>query len=57
MILPVIAYGDPVLRQECEDIEKNSPSFIQLLENMWETMYAAYGIGLADVVIEKQILV
>ena len=57
MILPVIAYGDPVLRQECEDIEKNNPSFMQLLENMWETMYNARGVGLAAPQIGKPLRV
>lgn len=47
MILPIIAYGDPVLRKETEIITKEYPKLDVLLENMFETMYAAHGIGLA----------
>lgn len=47
MILPIIAYGDPVLRKETETITKDYPKLDVLLENMFETMYAAHGIGLA----------
>jgi len=47
MILPIIAYGDPVLRKVGKDIEKDYPKLEELLENMWETMYNAHGVGLA----------
>ena len=47
MIYPIVAYGDPVLRKETEEIDKDYPKFDTLLEDMFETMYAAYGIGLA----------
>lgn len=47
MILPIIAYGDPVLRKETEEITKDYPNFEAVLENMFETMYEARGIGLA----------
>ncbi|GEQ85855.1 peptide deformylase [Patiriisocius marinistellae] len=47
MILPIVAYGDPVLRKECEEISKDYPKLDILLENMYETMYAANGVGLA----------
>jgi peptide deformylase len=47
MILPIIAYGDPVLRKETDEITKDYPNLDALLENMFETMYAAHGIGLA----------
>lgn len=47
MILPIVAYGDPILRKEAEDIEKDYPELQQLIENMFETMYAADGVGLA----------
>ncbi len=47
MILPIVAYGDPILRKECEDISKDYPNLEALLENMYETMYAAKGVGLA----------
>lgn len=47
MILPIVAYGDPVLRKEAVNIEKTHPNLDQILENMWETMYNASGVGLA----------
>ena len=47
MILPIYAYGQPVLKKEAADIEESYPDFKQLVENMWETMYNAQGIGLA----------
>tara|TARA_R110002049_G_scaffold13550_15_gene59047 strand:+ start:5408 stop:5998 length:591 start_codon:yes stop_codon:yes gene_type:complete len=47
MILPIVAYGDPVLRKECKEIDKDYPNFDTLLDNMFETMYAAKGVGLA----------
>ncbi|MCM4165617.1 MULTISPECIES: peptide deformylase [unclassified Arenibacter] len=47
MILPIVAYGDPVLRKVADDIDKDFPKFEELLANMWETMYNANGVGLA----------
>ena len=47
MTLPIVAYGDPVLRQKAKDIDENYPNFEALIENMFETMYGARGIGLA----------
>lgn len=47
MILPIIAYGDLVLRKKGVTIDKDYPKLKELLENMWETMYNAYGVGLA----------
>ena len=47
MILPIIAYGDPVLREIGKSIDKDYPALESLLENMFETMYGAKGIGLA----------
>lgn len=47
MIYPIVAYGDPVLRQECEDLDENDSSVPQLIEDMFETMYQAEGVGLA----------
>ena len=47
MILPIIAYGDPVLRKLGKNIDKDYPALESLLENMFETMYGAKGIGLA----------
>ena len=48
MILPIIAYGDPVLRKTGKDITNEYPNLDALLENMFETMYEARGIGLAS---------
>ncbi len=47
MLLPIIAYGDPVLRKKCEAIPKEYPLLKELISNMWETMYNASGVGLA----------
>jgi peptide deformylase len=47
MILPIRAYGDPVLRKETQDIEPGHPGLEQLIADMFETMYAANGVGLA----------
>jgi len=47
MILPIIAYGDPVLRKVADDIDKDYPKLNDLIANMWETMYNASGVGLA----------
>lgn len=47
MILPIIAYGDPVLRKVSVDIDKDYPNLKQLLADMFETMYHARGVGLA----------
>lgn len=55
MILPVVAYGDPVLRKECVDIDKDYPMLDKLIENMKETMYNANGVGLAAPQIGKAI--
>lgn len=47
MILPVIAYGHPVLRKMGKEIDKDYPDLEQLIKNMFETMYGANGVGLA----------
>ena len=47
MILPIIAYGDPVLRKVGAEITKDYPNLAELIENMKETMYNAQGVGLA----------
>ena len=47
MILPIVAYGDPVLKKKALDISKEYPNLDVLLENMFETMYNAFGVGLA----------
>lgn len=47
MILPIVAYGDPVLKKEGEEIDENYEGLKELIENMFETMYQASGVGLA----------
>ena len=47
MILPIVAYGHPVLRKVAEDISPDYPELNKLIEDMWETMYASNGVGLA----------
>lgn len=47
MILPIHIYGDPILRVETQDIEADSEELQQLLDDMYETMRGAAGIGLA----------
>ncbi len=47
MKLPVIAYGDSILRKVGENIQPNYPDLAQLIADMKETMYYAYGVGLA----------
>lgn len=47
MILPIIGYGDPVLRKIGEEITPEYPNLKEVIANMYETMYNAYGVGLA----------
>lgn len=47
MILPIVAYGDVVLKKTATPIEENYPDLQALINNMFETMYAAFGVGLA----------
>lgn len=47
MILPIYGYGEPVLRKMGEEISKDYPNLSQLIDDMFETMYNAYGVGLA----------
>ena len=49
MIYPIIAYGDPVLKKKALEIEKKHPKLKELIEDMFETMYDAPGIGLAAI--------
>jgi len=55
MIYPIIAYGDPVLRKKTEELTPDYPKLDELIESMFETMYAAHGIGLAAPQIGKAI--
>ena len=59
MVLPVVKYGDPVLRRRGENIVKIDVALKQLISNLVETMYAAHGIGLAaqQIGVAKQVAV
>ena len=47
MIRPIVAYGDPVLKKEAEEVQEGFDNLSGLIEDMWETMYEADGVGLA----------
>lgn len=47
MIIPIYGYGEPVLRQVGEEITPNYPNLSAIIDNMYDTMYNAYGVGLA----------
>jgi peptide deformylase len=47
MIIPIYGYGEPVLRQVGEEISPNYPNLSAIIDNMYDTMYNAYGVGLA----------
>lgn len=55
MILPIVAYGDPVLKRVGEEIEEDYEGLQELIDNMFETMYNAQGVGLAAPQIGKSI--
>ena len=55
MILPVVAYGSPILRKVCEEITPDYPALDKLLADMWETLYNSNGVGLAAPQINKPI--
>jgi peptide deformylase len=55
MILPIYAYGNPVLKKVAKDIDADYPGLEKLLEDMWETLYHSNGIGLAAPQIGKAI--
>jgi len=55
MILPIIAYGDPVLRKTGVEIDKDYPNLSELIINMEETMQNANGVGLAAPQVGKAI--
>ncbi len=55
MIFPIVAYGHPVLRKVAKDIPADYPGLPKLIEDMWETMYASAGVGLAAPQINKDI--
>lgn len=47
MIIPIYGYGEPVLRQVASEISPDYPNLKEIITNMYETMYNAYGVGLA----------
>ncbi|WP_250253133.1 peptide deformylase [Chryseobacterium sp. Marseille-Q3244] len=53
MNLPIIAYGNRILKQKCIQINKNSPEIQDLITNMWETMENSNGCGLSSSQINK----
>jgi peptide deformylase len=55
MILPIVAYGSPILRMVSKDIDTGHPGLQKLIEDMWETMYASNGVGLAAPQVNRQI--
>ncbi|WP_317898347.1 peptide deformylase [Aurantibacillus circumpalustris] len=55
MVLPIVVYGDPVLRKVGVDIDKNYEGLDQLIKDMFETMYKAKGVGLAAPQVGKAI--
>ena len=55
MILPIVAYGHPILRKVAHDISPDYPNLSKLIEDMWETLYASSGVGLAAPQINKDV--
>ena len=55
MVLPIVAYGDPVLRKKAVEIDKDYPNLEKLIEDMFETMEKSKGVGLAAPQINKSI--
>jgi peptide deformylase len=55
MILPIVAYGDPVLKKVAEEIDPDYPGLEKLIQDMYETMYSSKGVGLAAPQIGKSI--
>ena len=47
MILPIVAYGDPILKKRASEINKETPKLKEIIANMYESMYGAHGVGLA----------
>ncbi len=55
MVLPIVAYGNPVLRKVGAEISREYPGLQKLIEDMWETMYNSKGVGLAAPQVNKEI--
>ncbi len=55
MILPITVYGNPILRKRAQEITPEYPALNALIENMFETMYKAEGVGLAAPQVNKSV--
>ena len=55
MILPIVAYGHPILRKVAKEVDPVSPGLSKLIEDMWETLYASAGVGLAAPQVNKDL--
>ncbi len=55
MILPIVAYGSPILRKVCKDITPEYPGLENFITDMWETMYNSNGVGLAAPQVNRDI--
>ncbi len=55
MILPIVAFGDPVLRKRAENVDKDYPKLQEFIDNMFETMYNASGVGIAAPQVNKSV--
>ncbi len=53
--MPIVAYGHPVLRKVARDIDASYPDLAKFIEDMWETMYASSGVGLAAPQVNRDI--
>lgn len=55
MILPIVAYGHPVLRKVAQDITPDYPKLAEFIADMWETMYYSNGVGIAAPQVNRDI--
>jgi len=55
VILPIVAYGHPVLRKKAKNIDRDYPGLEKLIGDMWETMYSSNGVGLAAPQVNREI--
>src|SRR5688500_14119235 len=55
MVLPIVAYGHPVLRKVANPVDPSYPDLEKLISDMWETMYASSGVGLAAPQVNRDI--
>jgi peptide deformylase len=57
MILPVVAYGHPILKKVASEIAPDYPDLKQFIADLWETMYQSDGVGLAAPQVNRSIRV